>query len=103
MHGMYLLVQPGGGRYWRSDYRHDGKRGTVAPGVYPDVSLKEARERRENARKLRLLIGFANPLIGTRPIGHISAPELLTVLRTLERGEGSNATRVAARGGATGL
>lgn len=30
MHGMYLLVQPGGGRYWRWDYRHAGERGTIA-------------------------------------------------------------------------
>ncbi len=52
MHGLYLLVQPNGARYWRMDYRHAEKRGTVALGVYPDVSLKEAREKRANARKL---------------------------------------------------
>ena len=33
MHGLYLLVQPGGARYWRMDYRHEGKRGTMALGV----------------------------------------------------------------------
>lgn len=52
IHGLYLLVQPNGARYWRMDYRHAEKRGTVALGVYPDVSLKEAREKRANARKL---------------------------------------------------
>lgn len=46
MHGLYLLVQPNGARYWRLDYRHAEKRGTVALGVYPEVSLKEAREKR---------------------------------------------------------
>ncbi|MBF8273848.1 MAG: tyrosine-type recombinase/integrase, partial [Magnetococcales bacterium] len=49
--GMYLLVNPTG-RYFRLDYRHDGKRKTLALGVYPDVSLKQARERREEARRL---------------------------------------------------
>jgi len=48
---MYLLVNPTG-RYFRLDYRHDGKRKTLALGVYPDVSLKQARERREEARRL---------------------------------------------------
>jgi len=40
MHGLYLLVQPGGARYWRMDYRHEGKRGTTALGVYLEVPLK---------------------------------------------------------------
>jgi len=52
MHGLYLLVLPSGGRYWRLDYRHEGKRGTMALGVYPEVSLKEAREKRASARRL---------------------------------------------------
>lgn len=50
--GMYLLVQPSGGRWWRWDYRFAGKRKTLSMGVYPDVSLKVARERRDTARKL---------------------------------------------------
>ena len=49
--GMYLLVKPDGGRYWRLDYRYNGKRKTLALGVYPEVSLADARERRANARK----------------------------------------------------
>src|SRR3546814_12132137 len=52
MHGLYLLVKPDGARYWRMDFRHAGKRGTVALGIYPHVSLKEAREERASARKL---------------------------------------------------
>src|SRR3546814_19311859 len=52
MHGLYLLVRPDGARYWRMYYRLAGKRGTLALGVYPQVSLKEAREKRTNARKL---------------------------------------------------
>lgn len=50
--GMYLLLKPDGGRYWRVDYRHDGKRKTLALGVYPAVSLSDARQRREDARRL---------------------------------------------------
>ncbi|MBU4500777.1 MAG: Arm DNA-binding domain-containing protein, partial [Gammaproteobacteria bacterium] len=50
--GMYLLLQPEGSRYWRLDYRFEGKRKTLALGVYPDVSLKEARKRRHAARTL---------------------------------------------------
>ncbi len=50
--GMYLLVQTTGAKLWRLDYRFDGKRKTLALGIYPDVSLSDARERREQARKL---------------------------------------------------
>ena len=49
--GMYLLVKAAG-KYWRMDYRHDGKRKTLALGVYPDVSLANARTRRKDAREL---------------------------------------------------
>lgn len=50
--GLYLLVQPTGAKYWRMDYRFAGKRKTLAVGVYPDISLSGARERREAARKV---------------------------------------------------
>ncbi|MEM9617797.1 MAG: Arm DNA-binding domain-containing protein [Pseudomonadota bacterium] len=48
--GMYLLIEPDGKQYWRLDYRHGGKRRTLALGVYPEVSLKQAREKRAEAR-----------------------------------------------------
>ena len=48
--GMYLLVMPDGARYWRMDYRYAGKRRTLALGVYPLLSLSDARARREEAR-----------------------------------------------------
>ncbi len=52
--GMYLLVKPDGARWWRFDYRRPGtgKRNTLSLGTFPDVSLKQARERRDAARKL---------------------------------------------------
>lgn len=52
--GMYLLVSPDGARWWRFDYRRpgSGKRNTLSLGTYPDVTLKRAREKRDEARKL---------------------------------------------------
>ncbi len=50
--GMYLLVKPDGGRYWRLDYRFAGKRRTLALGVYPTVTLSNARTQRDEARRL---------------------------------------------------
>jgi len=49
--GMYLLVKAAG-RYWRQDYAFAGKRKTLALGVYPEVSLAKARQRRDKAREL---------------------------------------------------
>lgn len=51
-YGLYLLVSKGGGKLWRFDYRFNGKRKLLAIGSYPTVTLADARERRENARKL---------------------------------------------------
>jgi hypothetical protein len=50
--GMYLLVTPAGARYWRLDYRFVGKRRTLALGVYPAVTLSNARAHREEAKTL---------------------------------------------------
>ncbi len=59
--GLFLLVQPSGGMLWRFKYRIDGHDDDGRPkrvekklglGTYPEVSLKEARERRDEARKL---------------------------------------------------
>lgn len=50
--GLYLLVQPNGAKYWRLAYRFDGKQKTLAIGVYPDIGLQDARERRQEAKKL---------------------------------------------------
>lgn len=50
--GLSLLVQPTGAKWWRLRYRFDGKAKMLSVGVYPDVSLKDARERRDDARRL---------------------------------------------------
>ncbi|MBN3779326.1 integrase arm-type DNA-binding domain-containing protein [Burkholderia sp. Ac-20345] len=49
--GMFLLVQPNGGKYWRLAYRYLGKQKTLALGVYPEVGLALARQRRAEARE----------------------------------------------------
>ncbi|MGQ7745389.1 tyrosine-type recombinase/integrase [Pectobacterium brasiliense] len=49
--GLYLLVKTNGSRYWRLKYRIDGKEKLLALGVYPDVSLADARAKRDEARK----------------------------------------------------
>lgn len=50
--GLYLLVQADGYKYWRMAYRFASKEKTLACGAFPEVSLKEAREKRDKARKL---------------------------------------------------
>jgi integrase len=50
--GLFLLVAPTGGKLWRLKYRIGGKEKLLGLGRYPDTSLKAARERREEARKL---------------------------------------------------
>ena len=42
--GLFLFVQPNGAKYWRLKYRFAGKGKTLSLGVYPEVSLKNARE-----------------------------------------------------------
>jgi integrase len=136
--GMYLEVTPTGGKYWRMKYRKEKR---IAFGVYPDVSLAQARERCGQARKLlangvdpgavkqaskaatensfeavarewhakfspgwvthhadkiiRRLEREVFPWLGSRPIGDVTAPELLAVLRRIEtRGALDTAHRV---------
>ena len=50
--GMYLLVHKNGSKYWRMDYRFEGKRKTLALGVWPETTLTKAREMRDQARIL---------------------------------------------------
>ena len=50
-HGLFLLVQPKGGRLWRYGYRFNGKQRLLALGQYPVISLAEAREKHMEARR----------------------------------------------------
>lgn len=142
--GLMLKVTTSGSKLWRFKYRFDGGEKRMAMGIYPDVSLKDARQKRDEARKLvasgldpalerkqqkiivtqeaetfsliarewldhqegRLSDGHAKrvwralekdalPVIGNAPIGSITTPTLVTVVRSIEaRGAGETASRV---------
>lgn len=133
--GLYMEIWPNGSKYWRFKYRYLGKEKLLALGVYPLISLKEAREARDRAKKqvlsgidpsaakkrerqlailnaentfeaiarewhsqqterwsevharnvLNLLSLNVFPSIGNRPIADLTAPELLSVLRKVEK------------------
>lgn len=149
--GLYLLVTPDSRKYWRLKYRHSKREKVLALGVYPDVSLIEARQGRDDAKRLlkqgedpslvrkqqRLTteLNAANtfervarkwvdkqsnkwqprhaervqhsmekdlfPYLGNRPLVEITAPEMLAVLRRVEkRGALETAQRLAQRSSA---
>lgn len=50
--GLFLLVTPAGGKWWRYAYRFNGKQKTLSLGTYPDTGLKDAREKHTELRKL---------------------------------------------------
>jgi integrase len=50
--GLYLLITPSGGKLWRFKYRFNNKEKKLAFGSYPEISLQDARQRREDARRL---------------------------------------------------
>ncbi len=50
--GLYLQIQPTGAKYWRLAYRYTDKQKTLAIGVYPEITLAQARLDRDKARKL---------------------------------------------------
>lgn len=49
---LYLLLNPNGSRWWRLKYRAGGKEKLLSLGTYPDTGLKDARDKRDAARKL---------------------------------------------------
>ena len=49
--GMHLLLHPNGSKYWRMDYRLGGKQKTFSFGVWPCITLSQARQLREEAKK----------------------------------------------------
>ncbi len=50
--GMYLLINPNGSRYWRWKYRINQKEKVLALGVYPNVSMTDAREKVQEAKNI---------------------------------------------------
>ena len=92
--GLYIEVRPDGAKYWRQAYRVGGKQKTIAHGVYPAVSLKEARTKRDEIKQ-----ALAN---GYDP-SHLRKVEKLTAVlnatNTLRRlpSNGRSSTRSAGR------
>jgi len=72
--GLFLLVVPAGGKWWRFNYRFDGKQKTLSMGIYPDVPLIRARERRDEARRL---LAEANEQPRGKPRGILEQCELM--------------------------
>ena len=133
--GLHLSIYPSGSKLWHMRYRIDGKEKTASLGKYPEVSLAEAREKRDQMRKLvandidpvqsqksakeakklsqahsfeavarawfdgwkaarsprhadyviRRLEADVFPIIGSRPISEIQAPELVKMMKVIQR------------------
>ncbi len=145
--GLFVLVPPGGSRLWRLAYSFGGKEKLVSLGVYPAVTLADARERRDDARKLlaagvdpsvhrqiekarvevesvntfraiadewlvmkadsmaeitankaRWMLDFVLPELGPMPLASIQPPDVLRVLREVEKtGKSETVHRLKAR------
>ena len=133
--GLYLLITPAGSKLWRWKYRFLGKEKLMAVGAYPDVSLAQARDKVDEARKQlatgsdpmaarkfekiarrlavedtfaavakkwweswkaarsdshtvyvwRRLEADVFPAIGLRPVAEIEAPELVAMMKAIEK------------------
>ena len=66
--GLYLLVKPNGNKHWRLKYRIHGKEKLLAIGPYPLTSLLEARQARDDAK--RLLANGEDPVLHKKKVKH---------------------------------
>lgn len=93
--GLQLWVQPTGGKLWRLAYRYGGKQKLLAIGPYPLVSLSDARQAREDAKKRAnrsertldknaWLLGLAYPELGKRSLETIKAADIFPMLQAVE-------------------
>lgn len=48
--GLFIIVAPSGGKWWRLKYRYDGKEKLISLGTYPATSLKDARKERDSPK-----------------------------------------------------
>ncbi|QRG78660.1 integrase arm-type DNA-binding domain-containing protein [Citrobacter sp. R56] len=74
--GMFLLIHPNGSKYWRFRFRFGGKQHLMAFGVYPETSLADARQKREEAR--RLVAAGVDPREHKRAVKEEQAKEVIT-------------------------
>lgn len=73
---MFLLIHPNGSKYWRFRFRFGGKQHLMAFGVYPETSLADARQKREEAR--RLVAAGVDPREHKRAVKEEQAKEVIT-------------------------
>ncbi|MFZ5757908.1 MAG: tyrosine-type recombinase/integrase [Pseudomonadota bacterium] len=81
--GLYLLISPSGGKWWRWKYRYGGKEKLLSLGTYPDVSLREAREKRDEARQ-QLRHGI-DPGANRKALKAAEAPEVVDSFEVIAR------------------
>lgn len=74
--GMFLLIHPNGSKYWRFRFRFGGKQHLMAFGVYPETSLADARQKREESR--RLVAAGVDPREHKRAVKEELAKEVIT-------------------------
>ncbi len=74
--GMFLLIHPNGSKYWRFRFRFGGKQHLMAFGVYPETSLADARQKREEAR--RFVAAGVDPREHKRAVKEEQAKEVIT-------------------------
>lgn len=82
-HGLFMLVTTSGGKLWRYDYRFGGKRKVIAFGAYPAVSLADARQRRDGAKKL--LANGQDPAAIKKAIQEAAVAEATVEANTFEK------------------
>jgi len=91
-HGLFLLVQPTGGKLWRFKFRVDGREKKLAIGPYPEIGLGEARRRRDGqrawapatAKRCEYLLSILCGSIGNMPISEIEPADVLVAVRRIE-------------------
>lgn len=93
--GMYLRVKAAG-KYWRMDYRFNGKAKTLALGVYPAITLAEARKRRDKARTTRDM--GTDPSVAKREEKSVRAAEAANTFEAVARDWLKNTTSKRASG-----
>ncbi|MCT4714763.1 integrase arm-type DNA-binding domain-containing protein [Enterobacteriaceae bacterium H18W14] len=86
--GMFLLIHPNGSKYWRFRFRFGGKQHLMAFGVYPETSLADARQKREEAR--RLVAAGVDPREHKRAVKEEQAKEVITFESVARDWHGSN-------------
>jgi len=81
--GLFLLVMPSGGKWWRFKYRFQKKEKLLSLGIFPDVSLKEARDRRDLERKK--LASKVDPALNRKAIKAVEADHLANSFEVVAR------------------